>query len=86
MMAMRVHKASHSSMLPRDGEGNVCLPRSLARSIARPRPSSVVFSPVRRQDDRAPLFDDAQDAVPQEAAGFGVHPRGRLVLQQTEPL
>lgn len=28
-MAMRVHKASHSSMLLRDEEENVCLPLTL---------------------------------------------------------
>lgn len=37
--------------------------------------------PVWCEDDRASLFDDAQDAVPQEAPSFGVHPSGRLILQ-----
>lgn len=39
---------------------------------------------MRGEDHRASLSDDAQDAVPQEAAGFRVHPRGGLVLQHTQ--
>lgn len=38
-------------------------------------------SPVWCENDRASLFDDTQDAVPQEAPGFGVHPSGWLILQ-----
>lgn len=41
-------------------------------------------APVWRENDWASLSDDAQDAVPQEASGFGVHPGGRLILQWTK--
>lgn len=39
-------------------------------------------APVWCENNRASLFDNTQDAVPQEASGFGVHPGGRLILQQ----
>lgn len=45
-----------------------------------------VGSPVWCENDRASLFDDTQDAVPQEAPGFGVHSSGWLILQSMHPL
>lgn len=40
----------------------------------------VCVLPVRGEDDRASLLDDAVDAVPQRSASFGVHAGGGLVL------
>lgn len=40
----------------------------------------VLDSPVGGEDDGAPLFNHAVDAVPEGAAGLGVHAGGGLVL------
>lgn len=81
-MAMRVHSASHSSILLAQHTKNKQTNKKLWISYLL---LNFLFrtmngSPVWGENDRASLLDHAQDAVPQEAPGFGVHPSGWLVL------
>ena len=78
MMASRVHRASHSSMLwgrreeVRSREDS-CLP-----NCSIPAPGNLL--PVGCEDHSSPFSDDAHDDVPQHAACLGIHARGGLIL------
>lgn len=85
MMAILVQSASHSSMLHKQTEQTTCCSSWRA---GKKKKNSAAFlfkilnsiQPVRRQDDGASLFNDAQDCVPQSTPSFRVHPCCRFIL------
>lgn len=74
MMAILVHSASHSSMLPVGGGVRHTAGTTLGVPIAG-------NPPVGCEQHGTALPDQAEDAVPQEASGTWVHPRRGFILQ-----
>ena len=78
MMASRVHRASHSSMLGLGDSTSGLGGQQLRDPCSTPAPGNLL--PVGGEDHSSPFSDDAHDGIPQHAASLGVHARGGLVL------
>lgn len=93
IIAIRVHRASHSSMLQVEITSLVLQTAlkgraerlSLASSPGRCQSQCMTqvgcYLPVRCEHHWSPLLDYTQSAVPQETTCFGIHPCCWLILQ-----
>lgn len=101
MMATRLHRDSHSSMLKQNMLCHVTETNSRLMVYNPFLPSNTtirvspkichirhVFAglPVRRQNNRASLFHNTSNDIPQETPSFWIHTSGRLVLKLRQGL
>lgn len=94
IIAIRVHRASHSSMLQAEITSLVLQTAlkgraerlSLASSPGRCKSQGMAqvgcYLPVRCKHHWSPLLDNTQSTIPQEATCFGIHPCCWLILQK----